>query len=95
MQLDDGSLRQLVLEEVHDIMGVTGAPVFSKICRWEKAIPQYNLGYQTVLDAIGRLEMQVPGLYLCSNYRGGIAVGDCVMNGKITAERIAGVSPRA
>jgi oxygen-dependent protoporphyrinogen oxidase len=94
MQLDDGALRQLVLEEVQAIMGVSGAPVFSRICRWEKAIPQYNLGYQTVLDAIERLEQDVPGLYLCSNYRGGIAVGDCVMNGKITAKRIAGMSPR-
>ena len=30
-----------------------------------------------------------PGLYFCNNFRGGIAVGDCVMNGKATAERIA------
>jgi oxygen-dependent protoporphyrinogen oxidase len=79
-------LVETVLAELRSLMGVTGNPVFSRVARWERAIPQYSMGYQSVLDAIDGLERQFPGLYICSNYRGGIAVGDCVMSG----ERIAG-----
>jgi oxygen-dependent protoporphyrinogen oxidase len=69
-------------------MGVHGEPVYARINRWEKAIPQYNLGYQRLLDAMDNLETKFPGLIICSNYRGGIAVGDCVKNGKATAQKI-------
>ena len=79
-------LTNLVTEELRSIMGVSGEPVFARIIRWEQAIPQYNLGYQSVLAEMDALERSAPGLFLCANYRGGIAVGDCVMSG----ERIAG-----
>jgi protoporphyrinogen/coproporphyrinogen III oxidase len=89
LQCTDAQLQEIVLGELGDIMGVSGPPVFSRIYRWDKAIPQYNLGHSVIVDEIERLEKTFPGLYLCSNYRGGIAVGDCVMNGKKTAERIS------
>jgi protoporphyrinogen/coproporphyrinogen III oxidase len=85
---DDATLQAMVLDELGKIMGVTGAPVFSHIERWERAIPQYNIGHSKIMDAIDGLEGRYPGLYVCSNYRGGIAVGDCVMSGKKTAERL-------
>jgi oxygen-dependent protoporphyrinogen oxidase len=89
LDLDDAQLQEVVLGELGKIMNVAGAPVFSRIYRWERAIPQYNIGYQNIVDAIERLEREIPGLFICSNYRGGIAVGDCVMNGKKTAERLS------
>jgi len=89
LDLDDAKLQEVVLGELGTIMNTTGAPVFSRIYRWERAIPQYNVGYHNVVDAIERLEREMPGLFVCSNYRGGIAVGDCVMNGKKTAGRLS------
>jgi oxygen-dependent protoporphyrinogen oxidase len=85
----DSELVAMALRELESIMGVEGTPAFVNVLRWEKAIPQYNLGYQRVIAEIEETERGVPGLFLCSNYRGGIAVGDCVMNGKATAERVA------
>jgi oxygen-dependent protoporphyrinogen oxidase len=66
---------------------VSGDPLTAHVVRWDRAIPQYNLGYQSVLDGIASLEQSVPGLFLCANYRGGIAVGDCVMSGEKIAAR--------
>jgi protoporphyrinogen/coproporphyrinogen III oxidase len=86
--LDDDDLLRRVTGEIRAILGVQGAPVFSRIIRWNKAIPQYNMGYKAVLDAVAGFEEAHPGIYFCSNFRGGIAVGDCVMNGKAVAERI-------
>jgi oxygen-dependent protoporphyrinogen oxidase len=85
---DDAELLSTVLAELRSLMGVQGDPVCSRVIRWNRAIPQYNLGYHTVVEAIEDLERETPGLHLCSNYRGGIAVGDCVKNGKAAAGRI-------
>jgi len=95
-RLPDGELQELVTTELRSLMGVSGPPLIASVVRWEHAIPQYNLGYQTLLDRMDGLEQSVPGLFLCANYRGGIAVGDCVMGGERTATRVSdffGVDP--
>jgi oxygen-dependent protoporphyrinogen oxidase len=69
-------------------MQVRGEPAYVKVVRWDRAIPQYNLGHGKIMAMVDRLEAAHPGLIVCSNYRGGIAVGDCVKNGKAAAERI-------
>jgi protoporphyrinogen/coproporphyrinogen III oxidase len=48
---------------------------------WKRAIPQYNLGHIQGLKQIENGLKSLPGLYLCSNYVGGIALGDCVRRG--------------
>jgi len=85
----ESELVELVVAELRSLMGVTGSPVFTRVARWERAIPQYTMGYQTVVNAIDALERDRPGLFVCSNYRGGIAVGDCVMSGERIAKRVS------
>jgi oxygen-dependent protoporphyrinogen oxidase len=84
----DKKLVDTVTGELRQLMRVSGHPVYAKVIRWEKAIPQYTLGYQSVVDAVERAEAQARGLFFCNNFRGGIALGDCVMNGKLTAEQV-------
>ena len=89
MKKDDGALVELTHREINGIIGVSERPVMSRVIRWEKAIPQYNLGYSKITDAIDIAERGTPGLFFCANYRGGIAVGDCVMSAERTAARVA------
>jgi oxygen-dependent protoporphyrinogen oxidase len=84
----DADLVAMTREELGEIMGVRGEPAFSRVMRWDRAIPQYTLGYGALLETLDRCELQQPGLFFCSNYRGGIAVGDCVMSGHRTAGRV-------
>ena len=91
VDLDDSDLLRRVTGELGSIMGITGQPVFARIVRWKKAIPQYNLGYHQIIEEIESFELGHRGLYICSNYRGGIAVGDCVLNGKKTADNVLAV----
>jgi oxygen-dependent protoporphyrinogen oxidase len=86
--LSDEELIGVVSEELKAIMRTSGEPEFVHISRWEKAIPQYNLGHLKTIAALEQFEQEHPGIYFCANYRGGIAVGDCIISGHRTAERI-------
>ena len=86
--LEDNDLRAMVLEEIRPLLGITGSPVFASITRWPRAIPQYSLGYLKTLAEIETFEKANPGLFLCSNFRGGIAIGDCITSSERTAFRI-------
>ncbi|MDI6804839.1 MAG: protoporphyrinogen oxidase [Bacteroidota bacterium] len=77
---DDDKILDFTNSELKSIIGIEGEPDFVKIMRWDKAIPQYRLGYYKTIETIERFEQNFPGAFVCSNYRGGIAVGDCVMS---------------
>ncbi|MDZ7343384.1 MAG: protoporphyrinogen oxidase [candidate division KSB1 bacterium] len=85
---DDRELRQFVLEELRDILGVAGAPEFLHIRRYQQAIPQYLLGHQRFVDLINEAEREFPGLHFATNYRGGISVADCIKQAAEMAAKI-------
>jgi oxygen-dependent protoporphyrinogen oxidase len=85
---DDHELRQLVLDELRDILGVSGEPDFIHIRRYQQAIPQYLLGHQRFLDLINDTEREFPGLHFATNYRGGISVADCIKQAREMATKI-------
>ncbi len=89
--LDDVELLRRVTGDLQSILGARGEPVFSRIIHWSRAIPQYNVGYKAVLDAVSKFEEEHPGIFFCNNFRGGIAVGDCIMSARTTAERVKGM----
>lgn len=77
-----------VLQEFHEIMQIGTKPEFITEKTWQKAIPQYNIGYIEHEKYFAEFEAKHKGLFLSGNYRGGISVGDCVKNSEITAQRI-------
>ena len=86
----DEELMKSAIDEINSIMGLAGEPVFSSIKRWEKAIPQYNVGYGKFLRALNTFRSAHPGIFFCSNFYNGISVSDCVKNGELTANEVAG-----
>jgi protoporphyrinogen/coproporphyrinogen III oxidase len=85
--MEDTALVSAVTAEIHSLLHGSGQPAFSRVIRWNRAIPQYTLGHRNIVLGIEKLEAEIPGLFLCSNYRGGISVGDCVMSAKAIAVR--------
>jgi len=86
---DDDTLAKAVHAEMKLAMGVRGEPVFRKIVRWPRAIPQYNIGH---LDRVAKIEAAAathPGLFLTGNAYHGIAMGDCAEQGELVAARVA------
>ncbi len=88
LALSDAELEELVRSELRQLMGVTDRPDLVEIKRWPRAIPQYEIGHARRLAAIERFEASHPGLFLCGNYRGGIAVADCILHAQALAARV-------
>ena len=86
--LPDDQIERLVRNDLAALLGVEGTPVFRRVIRWPRAIPQYNLGYGEIVSALEKLEAAHPGLHFVGNYRGGIAAGQCIRNGLRLAEEI-------
>ena len=55
---------------------------------WPTAIPQYELGHLGLIDELERAESQLPGLWICGNYRSGVAFPDCVTFGYEQSKRV-------
>jgi protoporphyrinogen/coproporphyrinogen III oxidase len=86
--LNDDELLKITLCELSKSMGVKGQPVFSKIIRWERAIPQYRKNYSDVFDMLDKFHIDNPGLFLCNNYYRGISVGDCIKSADQTVTSV-------
>ena len=84
----DEILFDSAFEELNDLLGLKNKPVFQKIRRWERAIPQYNLGYEKIVNSIERFKTENPGFFFCSNFYRGVSVGDCVKSSLTTSDEV-------
>ncbi len=85
---EDARLLQALRGELRLAMNISADPMFHKIIRWDKAIPQYHLGH---LDRVTWIEARLarhPGLYLGGNAYHGVSLNDCTEQGSILAERL-------
>ena len=56
---------------------------------WPRAIPQYVVGYEAVLERLAQVEAAWPGFRFAGNYRGGVAVGAALASGWEAADALA------
>ncbi|MEL5848875.1 MAG: protoporphyrinogen oxidase [Candidatus Igneacidithiobacillus chanchocoensis] len=70
-----------VVEDLRPLLGIGGEPRFQRVRLWPRAIPQYQLGHLARVEAIDTALQSWPGLSLLGNWRGGVALGDCIGNG--------------
>jgi len=77
-----------VRNEFEEIMKINGKPVYTSTRFWEKAIPQYKLGYVEHENYFDHFEKENKGIIISGNYRGGISVGDCIKNAELVVNKI-------
>lgn len=85
---DRTALLSKVRKEFEALMGISADPVFTSERYWEKAIPQYNLGYIEHERFFDDFEKRNPGIFISGNFRGGISVGDCIKNADLVCNKI-------
>jgi protoporphyrinogen/coproporphyrinogen III oxidase len=84
-QRSEQEIAEVVCAEVATILGITGAPAASMVHRYERALPQYNLGHSETIAALQAIAGSIPGLFLAGNYLSGPAIGSCVEQANQTA----------
>ena len=87
-QLDDEQMQQVVREELQQIFGVRGTPDFTRIYRYERAMPQYTLGHLERVARIDECLAQQPGLKLAGIAYHGVGVPDVIANAETAAEKV-------
>jgi protoporphyrinogen/coproporphyrinogen III oxidase len=80
----DGDVKRILLKD-----GSTVKPVVVGARKWPRAIPQYNLGYASIMEKVNTSLQRSPGIFLGGNYTTGVAFGDCVQWGLDAADGIA------
>jgi len=86
--LSTEELREMVIADLDELLGVIGGPVFEHHTYWPKSIPQYDVGYGRVHKAFHDIERQCPGFLFAGNYRYGISVSDCLSSGYTVRDRV-------
>lgn len=85
---DDQTLINMVCHDLNRLLDISGDPQFTHLTRWHRAIPQYEVGHQILLDRISELERHLPDIYFAGNYRDGISIPDLLRSGQDHALQI-------
>ncbi|MBX9850389.1 MAG: protoporphyrinogen oxidase [Cytophagaceae bacterium] len=86
IKLPDDEILKNVKKELIKNFQIRKEPVFQKIYRIEKAIPQYNLKVKTLNDFLPNLEKN--SIFFSANYINGVSLSDCIKKGKRLADKI-------
>jgi len=70
-------------------MGISGDPVMTRLTRWTRQSPQYEVGHLSRLESIERRVASIPGLYVAGSGFRAIGIPDCIADGRDTAAKAA------
>ncbi|MEQ9091125.1 MAG: protoporphyrinogen oxidase [Balneola sp.] len=91
IKVTDQNIREIekeVIEEFSSIMNADGKAEMVSSKLWEKAIPQFHVGFGSVEESMDKFQQVNTGFYIGGNYRWGVSVSDCVDGAKILSEFI-------
>jgi len=88
VELSDEELLALVRRELSEIMGLRARPVLTRIFRWRKGNPQYDVGHLDRVKEMYGLCATQPGLFITGSAFEGVGLPDCIRQARRTAERV-------
>jgi oxygen-dependent protoporphyrinogen oxidase len=87
VEYEEEKLLAVVQKELSELLGINTKPVTHKIFRWRNGFPQAQVGH---LELIDEIEKHLPAKIALagSSYRG-IAVPDCIRQGRMAVQKLA------
>ena len=86
--LEESLLAEKVEADLRELLGITAKPLFTEVAKWERSMPQYEVGH---LDRVAEIENEVSkhaGLTLAGNAYRGAGIPDCIRSGEVAVESI-------
>ena len=77
IRLSDDELKEVVINELTEIVGLRGDPDICRTYRWDKGIPQYKIGHQEIMNCIDSEIEKLGNIFLAGNAYSGVSLNDC------------------
>jgi len=74
--LPDEELKQAVHKELAVNFKINATPVFQRLSRWERTIPQYDINSLEAKVIVSKLKAD--NIYTCATWHGGVSLGDSI-----------------
>ena len=84
----DAAIEALVLAELADLLGTSGAPLLIEVGRHPRAMPQYTLGHLERVAAIRLKTARHSRLVLAGNAFDGVGIPDCIRAAQDAADSV-------
>jgi oxygen-dependent protoporphyrinogen oxidase len=85
----DADLTETAHDDLARILSISGPPVLSRVYRWERANPQYEVGHQARVAAIERAAARHRGLHLTGSSFRGVGIPDTIADARRVASAAA------
>src|SRR5205814_8777495 len=88
LERPDHDLAAAAARDIESASPLGSEPEATKVVRWPRSMPQYEVGH---LDRLARIEgalSSLPGLFLVGSAYRGVGVADCVRQAGEAAERV-------
>ena len=89
LDASDETLIALAREELARLLGITGEPVVTRLFRWTRQSPQYEVGHHQRVAAIEQRLASIPGMFVTGSGFRAIGIPDCIADGRETAAQAA------
>jgi oxygen-dependent protoporphyrinogen oxidase len=85
----DAELVDVAREELSRLLTITGEPEVTRLFRWTRQSPQYEVGHLQRVAAIEQRLASIPGMFLTGSGFRAIGIPDCIADARDAAARAA------
>jgi len=89
LQKTDSELVSLAQSALTPLLGLSGAPLLTRVYRFERASAQHDVGHLDRVATIDRALTARPGLYITGSGFRGVGIPDCVADARATARKVS------
>jgi len=86
--LDEATMATRVEADLRELLSISEDPLFVEVAKWERSMPQYEVGHLDRVNEIEKLVAELPGLALAGNSYRGAGIPDCIRSGESAAEAL-------
>jgi oxygen-dependent protoporphyrinogen oxidase len=85
----DRELEEIALRELGGVLGIRGAPEFSRVYRWNRSSAQLEVGHLELMSSIDARLARHAGLFVSAAGFRGVGIPDCIADARAEAAKAA------